>query len=368
MSENPESHKRLRVIEILLAVVVVLMIANAIIPRYFSEIYEMGSAGDTVKEIISPISSIEIDSLFFKSLKNFNIPDSSITKKRGSYPKKKSKFFIYTVNVPNDVPIPALLQEIFTLTKHPKISFKSNETVSHNESTLDIMMGDSLEVRAKFVRKRDEVRNFGQIGFIVKDAESLDPNGLRKLFLFPEPFACLIVPSTNDQVLLKDIGENRKEYIVLLGDKTEDLNYTLSPKYEITRLKISIRFILGAFPSTKFYLFDKTSSFAKSAIYPFVRDEFTKRKYQLIEYNDLHQLTGESNDDKLKDFRSELATVNKDKSLVIVLDSKELELIQPEIGAMRKKGIKISFPSKILIPPEAPSDSLVNSKKTSAKK
>ena len=368
MSENPESHKRLRIIEILLAVVVALMIANAIIPRYFPEIYEIGGAGDTVKEIISPISSAEVDSLFFKSLKNFNIPDSSITKKRGSYPKKKSKFFTYSVNVPNDVPIPALLQEITTLTKHPKVTLKSNESLSHSESTLDIMINDSLEVRAKFIRKRDEVRDLGQIGFIVKDAEALDPKALQNLFLFPEPFACLIVPSTNDQVLLKEIIENRKEYIILLSDKTEDLDYVLSPKYEITRLKISIRFILGAFPLTKFYLYDNTAKFAKSAIYPFVRDEFAKRSFKLIEYNKLNQLSGETNEDKLKDFRRELATVNKDKSLVVVLDSKELELIQPEIGAMRKRGIKISMPSEILNPPEMKPDSVITTKKISAKK
>ncbi|HED07237.1 MAG TPA: hypothetical protein ENI57_03880, partial [Ignavibacteria bacterium] len=134
MNKNINKYK---VIQTLFAVAVVLVIANLLVGRFNTE-----NDSETVVVNNKKINSVKIDSLFLSSLKNYNIKKSWIHKSSKQKTRKNSTEFIYTVDVPNDLPNILLIKEIYKNFSDTKLKISSKELKVGGTSLLKISNGN----------------------------------------------------------------------------------------------------------------------------------------------------------------------------------------------------------------------------------
>ncbi|MEJ2617610.1 MAG: hypothetical protein P8Z35_21830, partial [Ignavibacteriaceae bacterium] len=252
------------------------------------------------------------------------------------------------VAVPDDLPITVVLNEIFILFKNYDVNVKSEEQKINGKTLLKISSGNNLRLACEFFYDKSISRNAGNIGIFITGITDLTDEKVKTLLSIPETFEMLLVPSKESSRILKSLKEYKKGYGILLNDNITDLEFKLSSKYSNSRLRSSIRNILGKFPRSSVFIIDDNSKLFSSDVYPLLKKEFTKRKLKLISEDSLSELTNEGNNSALKDFRYKIEKTKRGKKAEFVVTSEEFRLLQPEIVKYRKVGYKFILPSELI--------------------
>ncbi len=265
--------------------------------------------------------------------------------------KNTSAEYAYSVSLPKDLPIPVVLEEVYGSFDYDEVDIKGKEKTIGGETKVDIYSGGRLKLTALFNYNDKITRDAGTVGLIITGLEDLNSIQAEKLIEFPQTYAAALLPSKASVQLAQKLTSFRKEYAVLLNDDISEMDFKLSPRFSANRLRSVIRSIVGAFPKAVCFIADNTSNLYSSAVYPFIREELTKRNIKVVAENAVYNLPESGASKAESKFRSFVISSKTSGPKLIVLPADEFETVKPEIFSLIKIGYKFINPSTILFPP-----------------
>jgi hypothetical protein len=287
------------------------------------------------------LSIEEINIRFNNALSNLGMSEDWIKKK-----KEDEDHTVLQVQVPNDLPVALILQEMNNVFKPDETEFHSIEKTIGGKTILNISSGNEIKLTAEFSYNKKIRRKTVRIGFLVtglgvkEETDSL-------LLNYPESFAALLIPSRSSAEFVKKTARYNKEYIVYLNDEITELGFKLSDSYSERRLKNSIRSIVGSFSKAIFFLVDDNSNLYSSSIFPFIKDEIEKRKIRLVEQSRFKWLTNTPEENLASNFSLKLESIAGGEDELFIISSSDLVSLQNETASYRKRGYKFTNPSAL---------------------
>lgn len=326
-----------KIIQILFILAVLLVVANIIASKF------------SVKPVNAKLENVSpdiVNAKFLGAINDFGLKKDWITLLRNK--KSGSSDYNYSVNIPKDLPIPVVISEIYDAYITSNVKLACTEEKTGGETVLKINSDNRPVISAVFNYDENISRNAGSIGILVKGLELLKKKDMDALIEFPQTFAAILLPSQNAIAVSDSLLNNRKEYAVLLNDDIKDLDYKLSGGFTRNRIKLVIRSIIGAFPDALSYIIDDNSGLYNSPAYPFIKDEFAKRKINLIRESSFIQIE----EGRAGEVSSQLWDIVKptrtgDEKIVMV-NADDFVLLRPKIFSLIKIGYKFVNPSVIL--------------------
>jgi hypothetical protein len=332
-------------IQILFGVIIVLLLANHIYKKYI--MIKMPSEN-------TETSSKLVEEKFLSSVNSFGLKKSWVTKTKfksssSHLIKQDSSIKSFKISVPQDLPIPVILNEISSSLKNENVDIVSEEEKINGKTMLSIFSKENLKLAALFEYNSETRRKAGYVGVIISGLEELKEDEISQILNFPELFGYYIIPSKESAKFVKNQLKSKKECIILLNDDIEELKFKLQNDYPKSRLKSSIRSIIGSFPKAAVILVDDKSNFYKSSNYKFVESEFVKRNIKLIKESKLIDITGEAKSQLQSTFRNLVKSVNENWGKVIIVPADNFSIIEDEVIKLRKIGYRFINPSQILL-------------------
>jgi hypothetical protein len=321
-----------RIVQILLSVVIVLIVVNIILEKYFQS-----------RTLPGEISAATINQRFNSALNNYNLDSSWIVRDRIRNNTDDSLKFKYNVNVPADLPVSLLIREIQNLFDTSEVNIYSAEFKSNRTTDIKISSGGHLKLEALLRTNTAVLRKTDTIGFVLKGIEKLNNEELNTLLLLPEHFACILIPSKHSQELLKLLRENQKQAAVLLNDDIPELEFKLKTGYSGRRIKNSVVSIIRKFYNAAFFVVDDKSDIYKSVHYKMIKNEFVKRNLLLISRDKFEVLTDSSPEDIVSKIRN-----RTDNKKVFLINAEEFLEMPPLLAGLRKTGYKFINPSALI--------------------
>jgi len=339
------SFDRKKIVTILFALAFLLLLLNVIIPRIFKSSVDKNES----KEIYSD----EINRKFLSDVQGFGIRDEWILKQKPNKNPGDSLKYYYEVNVPVDLPIALILNDVDNSFGKGEIEYSSKEIRPKeskikdsrlNRATVLVLRSGGFEkLKAEFVYNPAIQRTSNSVGFLVSGFSSPDTVLQYELINSPENFLAVLIPSKDALEKIKRLKARDKDYALLLNDDISDLDYKFNSSYSIDRLKISVRSVLGDFPNAAAYLYDGKSSFASSSIFQLVKKEFDKRKIRFLDINRF-DLIDERGTPLNISFELVLNQSEENKTELIYISDENYNKLKPEIIKYRKTGYKFINP------------------------
>lgn len=322
-----------KVINILFITAIAILFINLLVDQFFLK--------KAHPEIVDEITSAEADSMFRLSLANLGIKDEWIKKQGGEeYPVNLS------VHIPKDLPIVLILEEMNNVFDTSLVKLRSHEKEIGGVTTLNIFSGNNTKLKAQIDYSDKLRRKSVRVGFLIKGfGEESEQDSL--LLRYPEQFAVLLVPSKSAEDASKKVLMNGKEYIIYLNDAINELKYKLSADYSVTRLKNSIREIVGAFPGAVFFLMDDKSTLFNYKVYTLLSEELEKRKIRLMDENNFSHLSTSEKNNTAEVFSDSLDTLRGGEDKLFIISASDFLSINSEVMKYRKIGYKFTNPSAI---------------------
>lgn len=327
---------KLKIIKYLLIVSVVLLLGNAALDMFFIK-----------PPVIEHLTTENLNKRFEIILKEFGIHDDWVSKKRISAEKTDSLKFIYKVKVPADLPITILLNQVITELNGLPLSITAREKNVNGLTRMNIFHGNSLMLAADIDLNMEIARKVASIGFIISDVEELSADDFEKLMSFPEFFAVMLHPSQKSKEYKKSVIEHGKEYILVINDDMDEIEYKMEEDYGRIRLKTSVRTIISDFSDTRLFAIDEKSALYRSSLSNFLNTEFQKRKLELTPLGKFVWLTGRDEEDLNNQFRSISRNLKPGESRIFVLKAEDFYNLGQEIELFRKQGYKFILPSSV---------------------
>ncbi len=328
-----------RIIAALFAVAILLLAVNIIVGKVFK----------TENQIITPkiLSAEEIDSLVFVSIQNFGLELSAIKKQKIKEISIDDNYSTYALSLPKDLPIPVFISELNEIFSDFAVDILTDEKVISGKTLLKIFSEDELRFAANIDYNPNLIREAASVGFLININDKTEKSTIDNLLNTPEPFAFLFTPSLVMKTFVASNQKSSRQFALLLGDETTDLDFKFESNYSERRLKSSIRYVLSAFSQAAFFVIDDNSSFYGSKIYSFVEKEFLARKIKIIKKSELSILSGAITSAPTQ-FSELVQSLESDQSMLVVCSPEDFDSILNDIRRFRKIGYKYSVPSEIL--------------------
>jgi len=339
-------NKKITVI-LLFSLAFFLMLANLVITTKEEE------AGEN-KNLFNSAASLtgaEAKEIFTNVLKEFDV-DTLVVKMK----TKKKSYYSVRVKLPSDLPVPLIIKELYSrfeksdvviiagdsLIKHPRD--KKNEPVTY--LTLKGSKTGLMEVI--FQNDMGLIREKGELAFYINNFSALSHAEFQYLLTYPENLGFELLPTKEAKDTKEIISENRKESGIILSDEISDIDYKVDSKYSKKRLLMSVKLLIGAFPEYNYFLIDKDAEIYNSTAFPYLESEFNKRDYRIIPTYKFDYIDGESEEVILHKFNSISGKTLKGDNVIISISYDNFIVIQDAIKGLKKKGVRIVPPSKII--------------------
>ena len=328
-----------RVIASLFAFSILLLTANIII----------GKVLNTENKIIPPgsLSGSEIDSLFRIAVQNFGLPASILKNQKIKEVSLAEEYSTFNLNLPVDIPIPVFIAELNEIFSGYDAEVITEEKKMSGRTLIKISSEDEFRLAAYIDYNKDIARNSSSVGFLITIDDKTQKSDIDQLLNTPEPFAFLFTPSDVLKNFIKTDPVNKRQFAIILGDETVDLDFKFESGYSERRLKSSVRNLLGTFSQAAFFIIDDNSSFYESKIFPFVENEFVSRKIKLIKKSRLN-IINSSMKNISEHFKELMGSIEDSGSMMIVCSPNDFIGLLGEIRSYRKIGYKYLLPSGIL--------------------
>lgn len=328
-------HDKKNIASVLFAAAIIVLLANIIFGNFIED--------ENFTEEPVELSEVEIDKKFKEALYHFGIKEDWIKEN-----KKGSAKINYAVTIPGDLPVTLILNEIFNAYQPGSADFISREKVINGKSFLEIHSGGEAKLSAEFSYNKNLVRKAGSAAFILEDIMDLNEERLSGILSTTEAFAAVVTPSAKAKILSRKISAGSKEYIVFIGDNITEINYKISDKYSVPRLKNSVRAIVGDFSSALFFMYDEGSSLYESTAFNFVREQLNKRNIRMVPQKSLTRLEGDERDELINEFRSRMFSAKEEEPVLFLISAEDFLKLGEEIVKFRKIGYKFINPSLAL--------------------
>jgi hypothetical protein len=325
-----------KIITLLFGIAIIVLAANVVVAKIF---HNKGYAKE------SGLNVSDVNKVFLHDINNFGLKSEWIKKVKN---KNSGDICSYQISLPKDLPIPVVLSEIYGSFYSSDIQIKSMEKTAGGKTSVDIYMQNRLKLTADFNYDDDIIRDAGNLGIIVFGLEDLNTKNLNAMIEFPQTFIATLVPSKSAAKIIPDLVENRKEYAILINDKSGDIDYKLSSDFSSYRLKLTIRSIVADFPNAVFFLIDDHSKLYLSPAGEVIRDEFAKRNIRLLAQSTLPEILSGSSSEIKDAFKSKVEKIHLGNNRLIAIKADSFEILKPEIFSRIKIGYKFINPSAII--------------------
>jgi hypothetical protein len=329
---------RKELIIILFSIAIFLLIANIILSKVL---------GNSENQNRNWLYSVEVKDKFITALHNFGIKDDWIVENKKGIKEEDSLKYNFKINVPKDLPVSLLLNEISNIYEPGEISYFSKETKVNGTTNLYLVSGGYEKLTAEFVYNPDIHRPSCSVGFFIFGINALDTVMQTQLIKLPETFSVVLIPSKESIDIVKKLKSNEKNYTVMLSSDNSDLDYKLSSNYSNDRLKMSVRSLLGDFSDAIAFQYNGNSGFSSESKFPFIKQEFERRNVKFIDINKF-ELIDEKGLSLDNSFESILNQASENKTPLIYISADHYLKIKPLISKYRKIGYKFINPLSVI--------------------
>jgi hypothetical protein len=182
---------------------------------------------------------------------------------------------------------------------------------------------------------------------LVYGITNLNPVAQDQLIKVPELFTAVLLPSKESLEISKKLKTNEKNYSVILNNDINDLDYKLTSKYSVDRLKLSVRSILGDFSNSIAFLYNSNAGFNSESEFPFITKEFEKRNVRFIDINKFDMIEEKGNPIDVS-FDQIMKQAKESKIELIYLSAENYIKLKPLILKYKKIGYKFINPAAVL--------------------
>jgi len=291
------------------------------------------------------IVEAEISQRFKNILTEFEIDTKFIKEDKIKDKNSGREISSIKVQVPKDLSIPEILQEVFQTFKKDSLIIQSIEKIKGGKTTLALKMASSNVLQAEFDYAKKYSRNKGYIAFILND---VDPGNSSTVALMESPTRLnfLIRPEIKHIQSLEFIMRNGQQFSVLIDDDISEQKYNLGESYSERRIVTVIKTLVTDFQRAVCFVVDDKSNFYNSSNYEILRRELSKRKIKLFRTSDFVNLTQNEMVSVL--FNDKMETLDNGESIVFLLDEESFVALNPDLKKYKKKGYRIITSSLIL--------------------
>lgn len=319
----------------LITTAVILIAANFF---FDSDLLSNDSDSDT-------IDKVEISQRFLNILAAFDIEDKFIKENKVKDKHSSQEISSFKVQVPKDLSIPEILQDVFQSFRKDSLIIQSIEKVKGSKTTLALKTESSTVLKAEFDYAKNYSRNKGYIAFILNDVDPANSSTIT-LIESPAKINLLIRPETKHLQQLEFIRNNGQNFSVLIDDDISEQKYKLGASYSEQRVVAVIKTLVTDFQKAVCFIIDDNSNFYKSSNYEILNRELTKRKIKLLRTSEFVNLG--SDETVLNAFSSQLEAMGSGESIVFLLSEESYVSLNPEIKKYKKKGYRVITSSLIL--------------------
>ena len=328
-----------KLIQILFGLAFVFLIANLVVNKLTHYHYT---------SIEKARNSNYINSKFISALHSYGIENNWIKKERRYRKDDDSLNYKYKVEVPKDLPIALLLNEIEDSLGVNGIAIRAKELKFGGETLLKVYSGDNLKLQSIFSYDENIARDAGTVGIIVKDADQLSNENFQKLIKLPERFSILLSPSKKTAALQQQITSSQKEICVLISDETTDNDYKMKAGFSADRIRNSIRSIISDYSDAAFFVLDNKSALYSSPAMKIIRDFLDKGRMKYIELSNCRALNAGSETEVTNQFENFVKKSKSKTHSILLLTPDEMNSQIPELIKFRKIGYKFVRTSVVL--------------------
>jgi len=319
----------------LIATAVILIAANILLK---SDLFINSSYEDTIDEE-------EISQRFLNILAEFDIEDQFIKENRIKDKNSGREISSFKVQVPKDLSIPEILQDVFQSFKKDSLIIQSFEKVKGSKTTLALKIGSSTVLQAEFDYAKNYSRNNGYIAFIINE---IDPSNESIITLIESPakINLLIRPETKHLQQLEYIRSNGQQFSVLIDDDISEQKYKLGTTFSEQRVVTVIKTLVTDFEKAVCFIIDENSNFYNSPNYEILKRELTKRKIKLFQKSEFVNLNNEEM--ILDSFNYQMNSLASGGSIIFLVSEDSYMTLSSEIKKYKKKGYRVITSSLIL--------------------
>ncbi len=331
-----------KIIYFLIAITVVLLIANLLAEKYAEK------HGSPIPAS-SLVTKSEIEQKFKRVLDLYDIKPEWI--KKGKLKKKNKRDsldYYYKIKIPKSVLVPNLIKDLSKTFASDDVRITSEEKHNFGNSTIKIINGKQAKLLAQFIYSKDLKTDRVNIGFILAGIDDLSEEELTELLSIPLPFGVMILPDRNIEPLLDRITDANKQFYLLLSEDIDDERYELNEEFTKEVLRVHLRHIFDFYKRNKFFVIDKKSELYRSLAFEYIAKVLKRNLKKLYFLQDFIKLKGESEEDLSSLFEFHLKNINEKSRKVFLLEAADFENLLDEILAFTKKGNGVKFPTQIL--------------------
>lgn len=319
----------------LIATAVIMITANIL---FKSDLFVNGAYEDTIDEE-------EISQRFKNILAEFDIEDKLIKEKKVKDKHSNEEYSSFKVQVPKDLSMPEILQDVFQSFKKDSLIIQSFEKVKGSKTTLALKIGSSTVLQAEFDYAKNFSRNNGYLAFIINDVDPANESTIA-LIESPARINLLIRPEIKHLQQLEYIRNNGQQFSILIDDDISEQKYKLGETYSEQRIVTVIKTLVTDFQKAVCFIIDEKSNFYKSPNYEILKRELSKRKIKLFRKSEFVNLNNEEM--ILDSFNYQINSLASGGSIIFLVSEDSYETLSSEIKKYKKKGYRVITSSLIL--------------------
>lgn len=300
---------------VLFSIVIVLLVLELIVEKLYP--------GTKDKPLIS---YAEADSVLVNVLNDFGF--------RTEWYKKKAD--AYYVTLPDDLPSELVMLELREYLKDKDFKVESSEVIKGSNSVMKLYSGGDKVLSVFFSYDKTKKRHTSEISFLLLNPDKLSESEKTELLKSQDKFAAALYPSKTNRDFAGALANNGKEYVIIINDDIDELEYRLDDKFSDKKLLITIQTIISQFSQTAFYIIDDESELSARVV-SILQKEMSKRNikhYPLSHFTVLSDFTdGQQLESVLNSY--------SDKNEIFVVEAGSYIVLKDDIKYLRKKGFRI---------------------------
>ncbi len=337
--------KKQKITKYLIATSILLLIVNVALDFFTKQ--------KRVENYEKEFTCRQLDSIFYNVLNDFGIEPEWISSVKFKIIDEDSIEKKIVVKLPADLPIPLIIRDFHKKIENDITSFVSEEKKFFGTTEIRIYSNEYLKQVIQLIPDNQIIRKRNELCFIISDAIDLNEKDFNSFLSIPYPFSAAVVPDEDIIMKANELKNYSKEFIALLNDDVTDMPFKLNPKSHKYILKNSVKNIASSFSNAQLFVIDESSELYRSTTFNFIRDEFKKRKINLINLSEFIYLNSDDENELISKFRfhaedksgSDKINSNEKSHLlnqkIFYLSYENFLKIKNEFDRMRKKGNKI---------------------------
>jgi len=296
-------------------------------------------------EKVTEFNEEEVCERFKNILSNFGIESNLVKEKSFVDSKTHREIFSFKVQVPRDLSIPEVLQEIYRSFKKDSLTINSVEKIKGGKTIISLKSGLLVVLDAEFDYSKNYFRNLGTIAFIIYDVNPMNPE-IISLIESPTKLNFLIRPENKYLQLLEIFSNNLQQFSILIDDEISEQKYQLGSGFSEQRISTVVKTLVTDFHKAVCFIVDDKSNFYKSANYEVFKRELVKRNIKLFKISDFVSLDYNENISFV--FNEKLNSLEKGESIIFLLNEQSYLALMTDIMKFQMKGYRVITSSLIL--------------------